>query len=235
MTLPVIITLTTIPPRFHQTAKNIEHTLKNLKLENNQKFTVILNCPKFYYRFKENTSGRNELKKLKKYKNFIMNEDIKDEGPITKILPTISLINKPSIIIICDDEKYHINAFKKIIKQQHINFSTVYSYWVYNYPKDCYTHQIHVPQGVDMISVYSPFMNDFKYFYKTYENNKSCKLVDDLVLGFYFKQKGIHVKQLSRDWKWPWIPTQIGTPSLFNKTGEESRDNLMKFCYDKLG
>ena len=232
MGLPVIITLTTIPPRFHQTAKNIEHTLKNLKLTDSD-YKLVLNCPRVYQRFKENESGRKALKRLTRYKKFIFNEDCEDLGPITKIIPTLQLVtNQPSILIICDDEKYHIDAFKKMIRQQNTNFSTVYSYWVYNYPKGSSVNKIQVPQGVDMISVYSPFMSDFGYYYQAH--HKNCKLVDDLIFGYYFKQKGVPVKQLARDWKWAWIPTQMGTPSLFNLKGNESRVESMNRCYNSL-
>lgn len=240
MSLPIIISLTTIPPRFNQTAKNIEFLLQNLnKIGSGEDIIVILNCPMFYKRFSDNISGRNELRKLKKYKQFVLQENINDDGPITKIIPTLHFINsfhKKFIIVICDDEKYHIDAFKKIIDYQNKNISVVHSYWVYNYPKNIsLVEQIHVPQGVDMISVCSDYMNDFINYNKSVINSGSdCILVDDLVLGYYFKKKGMLVKQIERDWKWPWIPTQMGTPSLFNLKGDSSRDTLMKKCYNYL-
>lgn len=216
-----IITLTSIPPRFSQTAKNLSYLLENLKDPNST--TVILNIPKTYKRFTPNPTGRRALKSLRfKFSNLRINENIPDMGPVTKIYPSLPFIRSQptnSIVLILDDEMYRPDAIERIIKCQHDNMFTVHSYWVYQY------NNIAVPQGVDIIATSKDLLNELEPFVNIYLS--SCRYVDDLVLAEYFRTKGIPIKQIARFWKWPWIPTHKEETGLF-ETGK--RDSQMQTC-----
>jgi hypothetical protein len=225
--MKVIITLTTIPPRFEQTSKNIKYMLSNLGTEkqhsclDNYEYIVMLNLPKKYDKYKPNPEGRNQLKSIHD-RRFLINENTPDMGPGTKIFPVLSLIRNHGqnpIVLILDDEKYHPDAISRIIKIQKDDMFSVHSYWVYNYKG------IQVPQGVDIIATSGQLLRDFRV------SHEHCKYVDDLLLAQYFSMKGIRVKQVPRYWKWPWIPTHPETGGLF---GEGNRETLMEKCYNYL-
>ena len=205
----VVITLTTIPPRFNQTAKNLEYLISNLKEPNST--TVILNIPRIYKRFPPNPRGRHALKKLRnQFPNLRINENIPDMGPVTKIYPSLPFIKSQStnsIVLILDDEMYRPDAVERIIKCQNDDLFTVHSYWVYDYNLESKrgNHKIQVPQGVDIIATSKDLLNDLEPFVNNYLY--SCRYVDDLLLAEYFRLKGVPVKQIARFWKWPWIPT----------------------------
>lgn len=203
--LETIITLTTIPPRFEQTAKNLESLLKTIPPNT----LVVLNLPKRFQRFQPNPKGRKQLEALqKRFPNtFLINDNIPDMGPVTKIYPTLPLIKSQPInvtVLILDDEKYRPDAIERIIKAQYDDKFTVHSYWVYPYPTQ-YGHIIQVPQGVDIISTCRDILNGLEMFVNS--NLEKCRYVDDLLLAEYFRLKGVPVKQIPRFWKWPWIPT----------------------------
>jgi len=206
-----IITLTSIPTRFDQTAKNLDYLLTNLKNPNST--TVILNIPRIYKRFMPNISGRRKIKQLRtRFPNLRINENIPDMGPVTKIYPSLSFIESQStnsIVLILDDEMYRPDAIERIIKCQNDDLFTVHSYWVYEYNGNAETkwgnHKIQVPQGVDIIATCRDILRDLNPFVNNYLSH--CRYVDDLLLAEYFRTKGVPVKQIARFWKWPWIPT----------------------------
>lgn len=218
--MKTIITLTSIPPRFGQTAKNLEYLLENLKNPTNT--MVIINIPLVYKRFLPNPSGRRAIKNLRKrFSNLRINENIPDMGPVTKIYPTLPFIkSQPTnvIVLILDDEMYRPDAVERIIKCQHDDLFTVHSYWVYNY------NGIQVPQGVDIIATSKDLLHDLEPFVNNYLNH--CRYVDDLLLAEYFRTKGVPVRQIARFWKWPWIPTHK-EGGLF-ESGK--REMQMKLC-----
>jgi hypothetical protein len=219
--MKTIITLTSIPPRFEQTAKNLNYLLSNLK--NPNETTVILNIPLIYKRFMPNTKGRRALKRLRlQFSNLRINELITDMGPITKLYHSLPFIRSQptnSIVLILDDEMYRPDAIERIIKCQYDNLFTVHSYWVYQY------NNISVPQGVDIIATSKDLLADSEQFIN--KNLNSCRYVDDLMLAEYFRLKGVPVKQIARFWKWPWIPTHKEGTGLF-ESGK--RETQMSVC-----
>lgn len=213
---PVYISMTTIPSRLKKTTKIIENMLQCI-----QGATIILNvCEKY----KEVQKVPIDLQRLKaiQHKRFILNitEDI---GPITKIVPSLDITPEECIIIICDDEMYHHEAFKMIAEKQDKLHHKTFTFWKYNY------QGIEVPQGVDLVSFWKPNLNQFKHFWNSSSSNKHCFFVDDLVIGLYLHNRGVEIEMLHRPWKFPFIPSKE-KESLFSKKGEYSRENAMKKC-----
>jgi hypothetical protein len=225
---PVYISMTTIPPRLPNTVKIIKNFINNVS--GFQK--LILNLPLDYKKWEINTFFRNSLNELRSItsKHFQLNIT-SDIGPITKIIPSLDIIPKESILIICDDDCYHHEAFKIIAEHQDINHSKTFTFWKYPF------ENTDIPQGVDLISFWTPNLENLKGYWRRTLKNSHCFYVDDLVIGEYLKYYGIQVEQLSRKWKFPFIPnclnntsTNNSNQSLFSKDGEYSRDNSMAKC-----
>jgi hypothetical protein len=217
-TYPVYLSLTTIPSRFDKTMVNIKKLLDSLTGFEK----IILNIPHKY----------------KKFGDFKVNCNIKDQrliinrcedlGPITKLVPTIRIIPSECILIIFDDDEYHPEAIKIAAEKQDKEHFKSFTFWKYTYKN------ISVPQGVDIISFWKPNLNDFNEFYSNSKGNNHCFYVDDLVIGWYLKHKGIEIETLERKWKWPWIEGSQKGYSLFGLKGEYSRNNSMSNCYSHI-
>lgn len=202
---PVYISMTTIKNRLPKTMEIIKNFLKNVK--GFDKFILNTNL---------------EIEPIHDPR-FILNKT-KDIGPITKIIPALSIIPAECILIVCDDDSYHNEAFKLIAEKQDKDHTKSFTYWKYNY------EGTDIPQGVDLISFWSPHLYEFNKFYKISIPNKYCFYVDDLIIGMYLKQKGINIEQVNRKWKFPWFPSPTDK-GLFSKEGGYSRKTSMKECF----
>jgi hypothetical protein len=222
---PVYISMTTVPPRISNTVKIIKNFLS--KVSGFEK--LILNLPSDYKKWKVDKSfvdSYNELQNISS-RNFHLNIT-NDIGPITKIIPSLDIIPEESILIICDDDCYHHEAFKIIAEEQDRNHSKSFTFWKYKF------QNTQIPQGVDLISFWTPNLKNLKHFWKRTIRGSHCFYVDDLVIGEYLKRYGIHVEQLTRKWDFPFIPNCLNITgdnnSLLDKKGEYSRDNSMSKC-----
>ncbi len=210
---PIYISMTTIPPRMKNTSRIIQNIIN--RVTGFEK--IILNIPKKYKNF-------NEIFDYPVIKNnkVIINIIEKDMGPISKLIPTLNIIPRESILLICDDDCYNHEAFKIIAEKQDKIHSKSFTFWKYSY------NGIEVPQGADIISFWTPNLEGIQY-------NETCFYVDDLVIGMFLKTKGIEIEQLNRNWKWPYIPNCLSVKNnvnLFSKKGENSRDLSMKKCFN---
>lgn len=227
----VIITFTTIPSRMKYTIQVLKNTLPKLKQINEYKFRVYLHIPWIY------TNGEVlnpflliPLKLLElKYPFFHLNIVSKDLGPITKLIPLFDKNINDCVVLIMDDNQYNIDSIINIAKHQSNNKNETFTYYKYKY------HETEIPQGVDIISFWSPNLNHFKSFWNQVKDNEYCKHVDDLIIGKYCHEYGINIIQLSKgELSNVWEVNPSETVSLFNKQGKYSRDNAMKLCYKYL-
>jgi hypothetical protein len=217
---PVYISMTTIPPRLENTLKIIKNTLKHM--DGIEK--IILNIPIKWKNFSENKQLNNNIINDTRFKLNIIQEDY---GPITKIIPTLDITPKECILIVCDDECYHHEAYKFLAEKQDKHHDKTFTYYKYNYD------DLTVPQGVDMISFWKPNLDGLRDYWEKTLGNEYCFYVDDLVIGGYLRSKGVEVVQEKRKWKWPFIPNCLevkDNESLYNKKGKYSRNNSMKKC-----
>lgn len=223
---PVWITLTTIPDRMDKTYQVLKDMLNGLSGFDK----LILNVPFSYKRFEMNNKGLQKLESIRDSR-FILNR-CRDHGPLTKILPTLDIIPQDTILLVCDDDCYHYDAFGIAAKAQENNKSKTFTYYKYNY------NGVQVPQGVDIISFWTPNLNGFKQFALRSLQNEYCFYVDDMVIGSYLDQNGIHVEQLERKWKWPWKPCYQNKVkskvSLFGQKGKYNRETSNLECYNYL-
>lgn len=220
---PVYISMTTIPSRISNTVKIIKNTLKSITgIEK-----LILNVCEDYHEVHKSTITKHiqELQEITDPR-FRLNITY-DIGPITKLVPSLNITPRECVLIICDDDCYHHEAFKMIAEKQDKVHDKSFTFFKYKYG------ELEVPQGVDLISFWKPNLDGFAEYFKKANENKSCYFVDDLVVGFYLHYKGIEIEQLDRKWKWPWIPDCLpekNKESLFKKKGKYSREKAMKEC-----
>lgn len=243
---PVYISLTTIPPRLENTVKIIKNTLLNLS--GFQK--LIINIPRSYVNFSCDTSSfKKSIRDLESITDtrLVLNRPTNDNGPLTKLVSTLDIIPSRCILIVCDDDCYHLETYKIAAEAQDLDHTSSFTFWKYKY-----NNSIEVPQGADMITFWKPNMYGFNLFLNGLSHSPSdpspsdpsaCFYVDDLVIGKFLQDSRIPIKTLDRKWKWPFIPSCFGSEkseksekseSLFGKTGPNSRDNSMRKCFMML-
>ena len=108
-----------------------------------------------------------------------------------------------------------------------MNLSKSFTYWKYDY------NGLEIPQGVDIITFWTPNVLGIKEYALNALKNKYCFFVDDMIIGNYLQENYIQIEQLERKWKWPWIPSKSDV-SLLSQNGTYSRDNSNKECYNFL-
>ena len=221
---PVYISMTTIPSRIGNTIKIIKNTLKYITgIEK-----LILNVCESYKEVQKSpiTHFIQELQEINDPR-FQLNITY-DIGPITKLVPSLRVTPRDCVLIICDDDCYHHEAFKIIAEKQDKNHEKSYTFWRYEYGGAA------IPQGVDLISFWKPNLDGFEEYWKRSQGERSCFFVDDLVIGVFLQERGIGIEQLDRLWKWPWIPSCFPKDgkeeSLYGKRGDYSRKKAMEKC-----
>ena len=219
---PVYISMTTIPERMSNTYKIIKSTLNNLSGFEK----LILNVPIKYQSWEMDKLNLTKLESINDPR-FILNRT-NDFGPATKIIPSLSITPNECIIIVCDDDCYHYEAFKIAAESQEKDRSKSFTFWKYTY------NGLDIPQGVDLITFWKPNMLGFESYAKRVIKYRHCFFVDDMIIGSYLSQNGISIEQLDRKWKWPWIPNCFGKESKFSlnkQKGEFSRESCNKNCF----
>jgi hypothetical protein len=229
----VYLSFTTIPSRAERSYRIIQDLLK--ENQRDRFFTKLFLClPDKYISFRENIDHhqRQRIKSLESESFQVL--ECQDYGPATKIVPVLQHLDGDlnAILVIFDDNCYIFDAFRQIIRKQDKSLDKSFTFYTYMF------HGLHVPQGVDLISFWIPNLSDFvPYFKKNVPEQDGCFFVDDLIIAFYLRWKGIPIEELPRKWKWPWIPdchNISDTVSLFGQQGKHSRDKMMEKCYSSL-
>jgi hypothetical protein len=241
--MDVYLSFTTIPSRIARTIYIIKTLLQH---EQDQTLTftkLFLNVP-FIYRLPSHgiipLKHIWELQRIEKESKgkFCLIRPWVDYGPLTKLLPVIENHAKHridldrSILVIFDDECYHVELIQHAIEKQMNDLKRSFTYYRYDYKG------IDVPQGVDLITFYMKHLREFPQYERRLSITQSaCFYVDDLVIGNYLKSKGVPIEVLSRGtYQLPWIPDCItkDTVSLYAMQGASSRTNSMNGCYVDL-
>lgn len=224
--VPVYISMSTTPPRIGKTINILDYTLPRIKNVN-----FVINIPTKYKNYTTNDNFFKNVKELNnlssKYKNLTVNIT-PDFGPATKIIPTLNNLPCKSVLIICDDSYYNLDAFKIIAEKQSMNPYKSFSFWTYNY------NGFYVGQGADLLSFWGQNALDIKNDLVESSKNEWCFRVDDLSMSFYLRKIGIPIERLNRKWPYPFIPDPNEPPGLFQDQSKYNRDSSMKNCYTFL-
>lgn len=223
----VWLSFTTVPPRMGRAYNVVKNVLKHVKGD----FILVLNVPKRYKRWPlfmaEIDVNVLRLKSIRDPR-FILNIVEEDLGPITKLVPTLSIVRgAPDVLVIFDDNEYHYEAFNDIALMQKQYTDRSFTYWAYDYKG------ITVPQGVDLVSFWIPHLEGFEDYYTQTRKTRSCFFVDDLVIGNFLRLKGIEIEQLDRKWDYVFIPEANDT-GLNQLKGEFSRKRSMEACLKEI-
>jgi len=237
--LPVIITMSTIPARLQNSFKIIKHFLEHVRGID----MFILNIP---YSYKRWPHLKVDVKHNITDPRFILNR-CEDVGPMTKFLPSLNIIpnNQNNILIVCDDMCYKLDAFKDIAERVNIYRDRAFSFYVYDY-KVGDGPNIRVPQGADLICTTTNNMRNFPNWFenfiqrngiKNYKEDSGCFFVDDQVIGWYFSDMRIPMEQYERKHRNIYIKDcdiSDTRQNLNNQKGDNERNKVMEKCYNQM-
>lgn len=237
--LPVYITLTTIPSRLPNTIKIIKHFLS--RVTGFEK--IILNVPNQYNRWKLYSPPQNIDQEINDPR-FVLNR-CDDHGPLTKLLPSLPLIPKESITIIADDMCYTLKAFKDIAEKQDRVLNKSFSFYVYPYKNETGSKNVYVPQGADLISIYTKNLDHFPSWFHNFKIKSGfkqyfdspCFFVDDQLIAWYLQTHNIKIEQVDRRHRNIYIKDCAiakTSDNLNKQKGNNSRENTMDKCYTQL-
>lgn len=121
----VIVSLTTIPARLHDThygENGIYAGIKSLLEQDCSEYEIHFNIPYVYKMDNVEYIIPEWLEKLEQQYSFLKIYRMEDEGPLCKILPTIRRVEEPDaiIIVVDDDMRYRSNMVSEHVKNQQI-------------------------------------------------------------------------------------------------------------------
>jgi hypothetical protein len=241
----VYLSFTTIPSRIARTVFIVRNLLQHLEQSKISFTKLFLSIPLIYRLPKHGIAPLKyiiELQQLerKSQGKFKLIRPFIDYGPLTKLLPVVESAAKyqiqmdNSILVIFDDECYHVELIQQAIQHQLENLKTSFTYYQYPYKA------LQVPQGVDLITFYMKHLKDFPAYERQVilkDLDSSCFYVDDLVIANYLKLKQIPIQTLDRgNYNLPWTPNCIvkDTHSLHLAEGAHNRRDMMQKCYRNI-
>lgn len=205
----VIVSLTTIPERLNDThygENGIYSCIMSLHNQNYDNFEIHFNIPMVYKLHNTEYTIPDWLSELKNVKIF----RVDDEGPVTKILPTIRRItNKNTIIIVVDDDqRYHPDMIKEHVKNQtkYNNCAIGYDALdvvdgpIFNDIRDHFVSMVPEYTRVKVLQHYKSVSYKRGFFKKDLFTNFVGKTMsDDVLLSAYLGSKNIHKLVASYD------------------------------------
>ncbi len=221
----IYVSVSTIPQRIKNLNKSIESLLNQTKKPDK----IFINIPFQYKRFKETLSDN----EIPKFDNEIVEiTRCEDCGPGTKLLGSLSKLEKNSLLILADDD--HIYEDYMIEK---------FFYFYNKLPNNAYSFYVHplgnfgIGQGADGFAINTNHLEGIKIFYdKIVKDYKELFLYDDLWISyflFYFKKNKIlslqeHLKK-NKDNEFKLIyKKHISTSGLISTYGETLEESVEK-------
>ena len=114
-----------------------------------------------------------------------------DYGSGTKLLGMLEKVDKPSYIVLADDDVTYKRFFlRRLIEHQRLDHNSSFSFFTYAMAG------LRVGQGVDGFSFWSPNLSGIFDFYKSYISGTDLMFHDDLWISFYLMSRGVSVKSL---------------------------------------
>ena len=179
----IYVSLTAIPPRI----QNLNKTINSLLSQSQKPDKIFINIPFKYERFTE-TIKDNQIPHFDK--SIVEVTRCKDCGPGTKLLGSLSKLEKDSLIILADDD--HVYEDYMIEK---------FFYFYSKAPNNAYSFYVHplenfgIGQGADGFAINTNYLSGIKKFYDTVvKDYKELFLYDDLWISyflFYYKKNKI--------------------------------------------
>tara|TARA_B110000438_G_scaffold2771_1_gene2863 strand:- start:1190 stop:1921 length:732 start_codon:yes stop_codon:yes gene_type:complete len=170
----IYVSISTIPARL----KNLNQSVQSLLNQTQKPDKIFINIPFKYRRFSE-TINDDQIPKFDS--NLIEITRCDDSGPGTKLLGSLSKLEKNSLLILADDdqnyENYMIEKFFYFYSQEPNN---AYSFYVHP------LGQFGIGQGADGFAINTNHLDGIQNFYeKIVKNYKELFLYDDLWISFF--------------------------------------------------
>ena len=176
----IYVSISTIPQRI----KNLNKTINSLLNQSQKPDKIFINIPFKYERFTE-TIKDNQIPHFDK--SIVEVTRCEDCGPGTKLLGSLSKLEKDSLIILADDdhvyEDYMIEKFFYFYSKAPNNAYSFFVYPIENFP---------VGQGADGFAINTNHLKGIKTFYeKVVKDYKELFLNDDVWISYflYFLKK----------------------------------------------
>ena len=200
----IYISISTIPQRI----KNLNESVKSLLRQSTKPDKIFINIPYKYQRFSETVEDH----QIPKFDSDIVEiTRCQDCGPGTKLLGSLSKIEKNSLLILADDDNiYEDYMIEKFFYFYSKAFNNAYSFYVHP------LGNFGIGQGADGFAINTNHLTGIKKFYnKVVKDYKELFLYDDLWISYFlyfFKKNEILSLQghLKKD--------SDGKPSLIYKT-----------------
>jgi hypothetical protein len=197
----IYVSLSVIPQRIESLNKSIETLLKQSRKPDK----IFINIPTKYRRFPQTI----ESSQIPKFNNKLIEISRCDDfGPGTKLLGSLSKLEKNSLLILADDDQlYEDYMIEKFL------------YFYSKAPNNAYSFYVHplgrfgIGQGADGFAINTNHLSGIKEFYnKVVKDYKELFLYDDLWISYFlyfFKKNKIlslqeHLKKRN-DGKQPFI------------------------------
>ena len=170
----IYVSISTIPARI----KNLNQSVQSLLNQTQKPDKIFINIPFKYKRFSE-TINDDQIPKFDT--NLVEITRCDDSGPGTKLLGSLSKLEKNSLLILADDdqeyENYMIEKFFYFYSQEPNN---AYSFYVHP------LGQFGIGQGADGFAINTNHLDGIQNFYdKIVKNYKELFLYDDLWISFF--------------------------------------------------
>ena len=170
----IYVSISTIPARI----KNLNQSVQSLLNQTQKPDKIFINIPFKYKRFSE-TVNDDQIPKFDT--NLVEITRCDDSGPGTKLLGSLSKLEKNSLLILADDdqeyENYMIEKFFYFYSQEPNN---AYSFYVHP------LGQFGIGQGADGFAINTNHLDGIQNFYdKIVKNYKELFLYDDLWISFF--------------------------------------------------
>ena len=221
----IYISISTIPPRL----KNLNESIRSLLNQTRKPDKIFINIPYKYKRFSE-TIEDNQIPKFDS--SVVEVTRCEDCGPGTKLLGSLTKLEKNSLVILADDDHFYEDYMvEKLFYFYSKAPNNAYSFYVYpleNFP---------VAQGADGFAISTNHLIGINNFYdNVVKDYKELFLNDDLWISYFlyfFKKKKIlslqeHLKK-SDDGKPSLIyTTRIVTSGLIQTYGKNLTEAFKK-------
>ncbi len=186
----VVASFTTSPTRIHK----IYDTLKSISNQSRPPDRIILNLP---YIFKRTGEQYTIPRFFQEFPKLYVNWIPEDYGPVTKLLPTLDLVPKNTLIwIVDDDQKYLRGELEFMIKKYRERPAVYCLSGLLTYPM----RFAKADGDVDIFEAYagtlvhrSMFQDDFKRYILLSIYYLLCRTSDDLMVSMYLRRKGYDI------------------------------------------
>ena len=170
----IYVSISTIPQRI----KNLNESVKSLLNQTKKPDKIFINIPFKYQRFTEIIKDE-QIPKFDS--NLIEITRCEDYGPATKLLGSLSKLEKNSLVILADDDHVYENY---MIEK--------FFYFYSKAPNNAYSFYVHplgkfgIGQGADGFAINTNHLTGIKNFYdKVVKNYKELFLYDDLWISYF--------------------------------------------------